>query len=173
MRKEYGRGIALVLLLGACVVPSRPARKFKPRQGLIAQVGTQHVTHAQVFVGYSVGHPVGVLHLQVIAVAPVLQVDATLLAVGLEVTQLRKVFATWEEVHCRQRIEILPLCHKVAVVAPHHVEGDVGRELFLKERGRIAERRSEEHTSELQSRQYLVCRLLLEKKETTLSSRLA
>src|SRR3712207_8515200 len=28
--------------------------------------------------------------------------------------------------------------------------------------------RSEEHTSELQSRQYLVCRLLLEKKNTTL-----
>src|SRR3712207_6976501 len=30
-----------------------------------------------------------------------------------------------------------------------------------------AEFRSEEHTSELQSRQYLVCRLLLEKKKTT------
>src|SRR3712207_7437564 len=30
------------------------------------------------------------------------------------------------------------------------------------------ERRSEEHTSELQSRQYLVCRLLLEKKKYTL-----
>src|SRR3712207_8828964 len=29
-------------------------------------------------------------------------------------------------------------------------------------------RRSEEHTSELQSRQYLVCRLLLEKKQNTL-----
>src|SRR3712207_7446678 len=29
--------------------------------------------------------------------------------------------------------------------------------------------RSEEHTSELQSRQYLVCRLLLEKKQITLS----
>src|SRR5258707_9775179 len=29
--------------------------------------------------------------------------------------------------------------------------------------------RSEEHTSELQSRQYLVCRLLLEKKKTTVS----
>src|SRR3712207_7736389 len=29
-------------------------------------------------------------------------------------------------------------------------------------------RRSEEHTSELQSRQYLVCRLLLEKKKTYL-----
>src|SRR3712207_8179401 len=32
---------------------------------------------------------------------------------------------------------------------------------------RGAVRRSEEHTSELQSRQYLVCRLLLEKKNVT------
>src|SRR3712207_7450538 len=32
-------------------------------------------------------------------------------------------------------------------------------------------RRSEEHTSELQSRQYLVCRLLLEKKNKALSVR--
>src|SRR3712207_8609990 len=31
--------------------------------------------------------------------------------------------------------------------------------------GHQAYRRSEEHTSELQSRQYLVCRLLLEKKK--------
>src|SRR3712207_7510637 len=40
----------------------------------------------------------------------------------------------------------------------------------LKTRARVAVRelageRSEEHTSELQSRQYLVCRLLLEKKK--------
>src|SRR3712207_8786134 len=33
--------------------------------------------------------------------------------------------------------------------------------------------RSEEHTSELQSRQYLVCRLLLEKKKTTTSINIA
>src|SRR3712207_7036847 len=32
----------------------------------------------------------------------------------------------------------------------------------------ISKSRSEEHTSELQSRQYLVCRLLLEKKKNTL-----
>src|SRR3712207_7681548 len=32
---------------------------------------------------------------------------------------------------------------------------------------RVLDARSEEHTSELQSRQYLVCRLLLEKKKTT------
>src|SRR3712207_6852618 len=31
----------------------------------------------------------------------------------------------------------------------------------------VEKHRSEEHTSELQSRQYLVCRLLLEKKHTT------
>src|SRR3712207_7188312 len=33
--------------------------------------------------------------------------------------------------------------------------------------GRSVDERSEEHTSELQSRQYLVCRLLLEKKKRT------
>src|SRR3712207_7378755 len=40
-----------------------------------------------------------------------------------------------------------------------------GDELKLTVRRRS--RRSEEHTSELQSRQYLVCRLLLEKKTKT------
>src|SRR3712207_7073535 len=37
--------------------------------------------------------------------------------------------------------------------------------------GRDGEARSEEHTSELQSRQYLVCRLLLEKKTDSCRSR--
>src|SRR3712207_7265555 len=36
---------------------------------------------------------------------------------------------------------------------------------------RLVAARSEEHTSELQSRQYLVCRLLLEKKKKTTTSR--
>src|SRR3712207_7049736 len=35
----------------------------------------------------------------------------------------------------------------------------------VKERTTLRTKRSEEHTSELQSRQYLVCRLLLEKKK--------
>src|SRR3712207_8105662 len=42
--------------------------------------------------------------------------------------------------------------------------------LLVQLRGDDLEFRSEEHTSELQSRQYLVCRLLLEKKITTLLS---
>src|SRR5947209_11169567 len=37
--------------------------------------------------------------------------------------------------------------------------------------GRDTLNRSEEHTSELQSRQYLVCRLLLEKKNTRAKTR--
>src|SRR3712207_7803014 len=41
----------------------------------------------------------------------------------------------------------------------------------LLERVRAFVRRSEEHTSELQSRQYLVCRLLLEKKKNQTHSR--
>src|SRR3712207_7092406 len=39
---------------------------------------------------------------------------------------------------------------------------------FLPTYARVLETRSEEHTSELQSRQYLVCRLLLEKKKKIL-----
>src|SRR3712207_7578223 len=47
-------------------------------------------------------------------------------------------------------------------------DGAVGRDRHVPDevlaRQRPAEVRSEEHTCELQSRQYLVCRLLLEKK---------
>src|SRR3712207_7493632 len=38
---------------------------------------------------------------------------------------------------------------------------------MLRNWGGIVDVRSEEHTSELQSRQYLVCRLLLEKKKSS------
>src|SRR5947209_19862211 len=43
--------------------------------------------------------------------------------------------------------------------------GHLSLELEGKRTPRQASGRSEEHTSELQSRQYLVCRLLLEKKK--------
>src|SRR3712207_7300055 len=50
----------------------------------------------------------------------------------------------------------------------HVVVGELGAAVAQQphdlQRGRLAQVRSEEHTSELQSRQYLVCRLLLEKK---------
>src|SRR3712207_6980572 len=50
-------------------------------------------------------------------------------------------------------------------VPPHRPQRDEERQ----DQGEgVVVERSEEHTSELQSRQYLVCRLLLEKKKTTI-----
>src|SRR3712207_7520447 len=54
--------------------------------------------------------------------------------------------------------------------ADDEVDGRVGAGVLVELDARLdqrqeARRRSEEHTSELQSRQYLVCRLLLEKKK--------
>src|SRR3712207_8417615 len=53
-----------------------------------------------------------------------------------------------------------PLADKLAA-ATHVVHNDGSREELEAQ----VEERSEEHTSELQSRQYLVCRLLLEKQK--------
>src|SRR3712207_8526780 len=50
------------------------------------------------------------------------------------------------------------------------LDRQVRQQVFLA--GLLRNMRSEEHTSELQSRQYLVCRLLLEKKNKTRASRL-
>src|SRR3712207_9397045 len=73
--------------------------------------------------------------------------------------------------------EIYTLSLHDALPISRHVADVLGRDLlvgldeFVQGLGRAPqrdvgrERRSEEHTSELQSRQYLVCRLLLEKKK--------
>src|SRR3712207_8738764 len=68
-----------------------------------------------------------------------------------------------------QRQQRQRLHHVGAVVARQrevHLEVEVALELadLLQH---VVGHRSEEHTSELQSRQYLVCRLLLEKKTKT------
>src|SRR3712207_7088071 len=49
--------------------------------------------------------------------------------------------------------------------APEQVPGEPRREPGIRLPPDVGDARSEEHTSELQSRQYLVCRLLLEKKK--------
>src|SRR3712207_8898770 len=73
-----------------------------------------------------------------------------------------------------------------AIVDGHHLAPETALAAFLTARGRFALvtdaieaagrpdgryrlGRSEEHTSELQSRQYLVCRLLLEKKKNIIT----
>src|SRR3712207_7613198 len=62
--------------------------------------------------------------------------------------------------------------HQVRRAADRHAAVQQARDVGMVERGQDAAlfqeaARSEEHTSELQSRQYLVCRLLLEKKKHT------
>src|SRR3712207_7220403 len=58
-----------------------------------------------------------------------------------------------------QRADLAPALRRAAAARRHRLRGG---------RAHAGRRpRSEEHTSELQSRQYLVCRLLLEKKKNT------
>src|SRR3712207_7315494 len=86
------------------------------------------------------------------------------------------------EIYTLSLHDALPICHKALELdqtrdsVPDHVpvlSGDLSSRAAgrccLRSLGdhvlRRARQRSEEHTSELQSRQYLVCRLLLEKKK--------
>src|SRR3712207_6876421 len=85
------------------------------------------------------------------------------------------------EIYTLSLHDALPICERlrpvpmlgaqhglVIVHAVRHLEDAVRmRQQARHQAGarRGADRRSEEHTSELQSRQYLVCRLLLEKKK--------
>src|SRR3712207_7180269 len=67
---------------------------------------------------------------------------------------------------CHRRLSRYALGHAVQAPRgppPPHPAGSLPRPELARVRCRV---RSEEHTSELQSRQYLVCRLLLEKKKT-------
>src|SRR3989442_4245303 len=72
------------------------------------------------------------------------------------------------------------LFRSAAIAVDRVIEGDVGTIIAAEDRTRFCflknfdpgrrRLRSEEHTSELQSRPHLVCRLLLEKKKITPST---
>src|SRR3712207_8292323 len=68
------------------------------------------------------------------------------------------------------RPEVVRLVDRVDALEDGGVSLDAraGVDVLLRERRQrsVLAERSEEHTSELQSRQYLVCRLLLEKQKT-------
>src|SRR3712207_7224031 len=66
------------------------------------------------------------------------------------------------QVHPRRPLAQAVLAGRGGLGLPHRRGHQVRAELAAGPRDR-----SEEHTSELQSRQYLVCRLLLEKKKKT------
>src|SRR3712207_6914376 len=83
-------------------------------------------------------------------------------------TLFRSVLADVHDLHALRRAAV-PVDAAHADALDHPVGRDQHEVLMLADdqrRGEAAARlRSEEHTSELQSRQYLVCRLLLEKKK--------
>src|SRR5947209_12767983 len=65
--------------------------------------------------------------------------------------------------------DALPICARVFTSRTARIESATARHCVSRQRANVSSSRpcgyrSEEHTSELQSRQYLVCRLLLEKK---------
>src|SRR3712207_6944728 len=95
------------------------------------------------------------------------------------------------EIYTLSLHDALPICHRRQVdftsFAPRgHYLGDARLEGYFRAMSWLAHvdiplvhfdrfgrphlRRSEEHTSELQSRQYLVCRLLLENTKSTITS---
>src|SRR3712207_8486935 len=86
-------------------------------------------------------------------------------------TLFRSASGLWAALGCGERVvpgraqHALQLDATDADVAA--VEQRVGEGVLQQ----LGQRRSEEHTSELQSRQYLVCRLLLEKKNRSSTGR--
>src|SRR3712207_3041851 len=78
----------------------------------------------------------------------------SVLVAGLEDVPLRPVFGAYNIPGARLALHGVPVYPRSVLVR----RPELGREV-------AAALRSEEHTSELQSRQYLVCRLLLEKKK--------
>src|SRR3712207_7385640 len=67
----------------------------------------------------------------------------------------------------RQIHKLQPGCGVELLIPDFNADPQQLAEVFGAAPEVLAHNRSEEHTSELQSRQYLVCRLLLEKKKHT------
>src|SRR5690349_24172367 len=67
----------------------------------------------------------------------------------------------------RSRVPLVDLPRTVAPFRDRSLEGKVFNGVIFHLHRQPSHRRSEEHTSELQSRRDLVCRLLLEKKKQT------
>src|SRR5690606_39597835 len=68
-----------------------------------------------------------------------------------------------EQQAAARRIDVV--ARAAAVVEDHAIDRERPRRMVTEVVGVLGRQRSEEHTSELQSRENLVCRLLLEKKK--------
>src|SRR3712207_9365203 len=75
-----------------------------------------------------------------------------------------------QELHPLRDVRVRRLDHEVVVVVHQAVGVHAPAAPCRRDEQEAEKDRSEEHTSELQSRQYLVCRLLLEKTKPTNST---
>src|SRR2546425_12664134 len=74
------------------------------------------------------------------------------------------------EIYTLSLHDALPICPRVRSSSELRASGSAAGPCFLEFlEARNSKKRSEEHTSELQSLAYLVCRLLLEKKKKKLN----
>src|SRR3712207_8537120 len=109
-------------------------------------------------------------------------IDAGRLSLALNDLRLPAIKLVWPELAARADKEGWPAARFLAALAEHEIAERANRRIarhlqearlppgkmldtFDFEAVPMISKRSEEHTSELQSRQYLVCRLLLEKKK--------
>src|SRR3712207_7648053 len=79
---------------------------------------------------------------------------------------LGRAFVQWHRFAARAGQTLVVTARAASFVPDIEVYASNGEEVEMQSAGDPSgQPRSEEHTSELQSRQYLVCRLLLEKKK--------
>src|SRR5258707_11431938 len=83
-------------------------------------------------------------------------------------TTLFRSYGSWFDVIDGVQAQFTDAGHIIGSACVHLKIKEDGKERRITFSGDVG--RSEEHTSELQSRQYLVCRLLLEKKKNKTNS---
>ena len=135
-----GGGVALILKFRVGAIEAQTSRHVEPGGDLILQAGVGHVAVLVVDAVHALGHPVGVLHLERVAEVPVLHIDAAGGVPDLEGADRIEALTTWEEVERHERVEVLALCHEVAIVLVDVAEAEVERQFVVQELCRVAHR---------------------------------
>ena len=133
------RCIPLVLNPVHRLVPPDSSLESQPVRRTVLHAQVRKVSVALRCLHHAVGHPVGVLHLQIVAVVPVLQVDVACHIETLELPDGVETLAAREKVDRGQGVEVLPLCQHVAVVLPYVLEREREPQSVLQGRKDILE----------------------------------
>ena len=73
---------------------------------------------------HTVRNPIRVLHLQVISIVPVLQIDIAHCIIGFKLLYSIKVLTTRKKINRGQRIEVLSLCQHILVIFSDELKGE-------------------------------------------------